>query len=215
MFSIRLSGEAEFIYNSEKTKVSAGEVLYLPPNIYYEQQALTDEHLIAVHFRSEHSFDNKIKVFHSDKNIAETLFSDILRCCNEGNMNKCMSLLYDIIHITFESEPQRFERYVPNGFADAVKYLNMHYSKSSTTVSALAKLSGFSETYFRELFKDSFGISPYKYLTKLRMQKAEMLLSGGYYSIKQIAHMCGYDDEKNFSTAFKNYTGQSPSSRLR
>jgi len=215
MFSCRFDGDAEFYCNGVKTKASAGEVLYIPPNVYYEQQALTDEHLIAVHFRAEPSLCDRIRVFDIDKNIAFSLFSDILRHCNDGNIHKCISLLYDMIHLTFEMESRRFGSHVSDGFGAAVEYMNSHYAESSTTISMLAEISGYSETYFREVFKENFGTAPFRYLTALRMQKAEMLLSGGYHSVKQIAHMCGYDDEKNFSSAFKKFTGQSPISRMR
>ena len=37
------------------------------------------------------------------------------------------------------------------------------------------------------------------------------LIITGYFSIEKIAGMCGYNDEKHFSTEFKKITGVSPS----
>ena len=68
-----------------------------------------------------------------------------------------------------------------------------------------------SEVYFRKLFKAEFGISPQKYIIKLRMQNALGLISTGYYSLKEVAEMSGYHDYKYFSVEFKKMIGVSPS----
>ena len=68
-----------------------------------------------------------------------------------------------------------------------------------------------SEGYFRKLFKEEFGISPQKYIIELRIQNAVALISKGYYSLKEIAYMSGYNDYKYFSVEFKKSMGVSPS----
>ena len=68
-----------------------------------------------------------------------------------------------------------------------------------------------SEVYFRKLFKSELGISPKKYIIKLRIQKAVSLINTGYYSLKEVAEMCGYTDYKYFSVEFKGAVGCSPS----
>jgi two-component system response regulator YesN len=65
--------------------------------------------------------------------------------------------------------------------------------------------------YFRKLFKAEFGMSPQKYIIKLKIQKAVFLMSTGYYSLKEISLMSGYTDYKYFSTEFKREKGVSPS----
>ena len=45
----------------------------------------------------------------------------------------------------------------------------------------------------------------------LRMQKAISLINTGYYSLKEVAAMCGFTDYKYFSVEFKKHTGKSPS----
>lgn len=46
------------------------------------------------------------------------------------------------------------------------------------------------------------------------MQRAVSLLQSGYYTVTQVAHFCGFTDEKYFSTAFKEMNGCQPSKYL-
>ena len=94
---------------------------------------------------------------------------------------------------------------------NSVDYLLKHYKKSNLSIKELADQSFMSEVYFRKLFKEEYGISPQKYIINLRMQNAVGLISTGYYSLKEIAHMSGYNDYKYFSVEFKKSMGVSPS----
>ena len=68
-----------------------------------------------------------------------------------------------------------------------------------------------SEVCFRKLFKARFGLSPAKYLMQLRIHKAAELIHTGYYTLKEVASLCGYRDYKYFSVEFKRLKGCSPS----
>ncbi len=78
---------------------------------------------------------------------------------------------------------------------------------------ALQKLP-FHYDYLRKLFKKEMGVTPLEYMTRLRMKKAEALLStmgARDYSVAEIAALCGYDDALYFSRVFKKFFGVSPS----
>ena len=68
-----------------------------------------------------------------------------------------------------------------------------------------------TEVYFRKLFKQEYGVSPQKYIIDLRMQNAVGLIATGYYSLKDVAAMSGYNDYRYFSVEFKRKYGVSPS----
>ena len=68
-----------------------------------------------------------------------------------------------------------------------------------------------TEVYFRKLFKEEYGISPQKYIIGLRLQNAAGLMATGYYSLKEVAAMSGYQDYRYFSVEFKRKYGVSPS----
>lgn len=74
----------------------------------------------------------------------------------------------------------------------------------------LASLCHLSASRFAAIFKEALGISPIDYILKLRMQRAQQLLTGADFSIEQIASQIGYDDAFYFSRLFKTHYGLSP-----
>lgn len=77
---------------------------------------------------------------------------------------------------------------------------------------AMAQLP-FNYDYLRKLFKKEVGVTPLEYMTRLRMKKAEVMLTAmgaKDYSMAEIASLCGYDDALYFSRVFKKVYGLSP-----
>lgn len=73
--------------------------------------------------------------------------------------------------------------------------------------------TGYNEDYFRERFKECYGITPKYHLYQLRMDYAAGLIMtyGNTLEIGRIASLCGYDDALYFSKKFKKFFGCSPS----
>ena len=69
---------------------------------------------------------------------------------------------------------------------------------------------GFNPSYFSRTFKEETGKKFIEYLTDLRMQESQKLLSETDLPISRIAEMAGYRDDKYFSRAFKKYSGLKP-----
>lgn len=79
------------------------------------------------------------------------------------------------------------------------------------TVAELAAKAEMSEEHLRRLSLLETGVSPMRYVTRLRMRHAESLLVSGRYSIAQVAVQVGYENPFAFTTAFKRVTGMPPS----
>lgn len=78
---------------------------------------------------------------------------------------------------------------------------------------AIGKLP-FHYDYVRKLFKKEMGMSPLAYQTRLRMRKAELMLSAMWtsgYSVGEIAGLCGFENALYFSRVFRKHFGMSPS----
>ena len=72
----------------------------------------------------------------------------------------------------------------------------------------------FNYDYLRRLFQKKMGLTPLKYMTDLRMNKAKSMLTAAWtreYSVAEVAENCGYADALYFSRVFKKYYGCSPS----
>jgi AraC-like DNA-binding protein len=76
--------------------------------------------------------------------------------------------------------------------------------------SELSSIAGMSEKYFITYFKKVIGISPARYVSQIKMNRARDLLYEKRYSIKEIAYKLGYADQYSFSKAFKKYYNVAP-----
>ena len=88
-------------------------------------------------------------------------------------------------------------------------YMEENFSKS-ITISLLANLCCMSETDFRRKFNSVFNVSPMNYLNSLRISHAKAYISGGIYTIKEVAEKSGFGDANYFSRFFKKHTGLTP-----
>jgi AraC family transcriptional regulator len=88
-------------------------------------------------------------------------------------------------------------------------YHNMHTEISIENLSTLTHMSPY---YFIKWFKNQLGETPYQYIVRRRMEKAQYLLKNTDKSVIEIALEIGYCYACNFSNAFKQYTGITPNS---
>lgn len=75
----------------------------------------------------------------------------------------------------------------------------------------IAAESGISYVQFIRRFKQYTGMTPSDYVTLLRLQKSKQLLTDTALPIKEVACLCGFENEYYFSNFFKKHTDMSPS----
>ncbi|MBU2923613.1 AraC family transcriptional regulator [Colwellia sp. 4_MG-2023] len=88
--------------------------------------------------------------------------------------------------------------FIENNIADHLK------------IKRLAESAFLSETQFKKIFKQQTGMSVMKYVTKLRMEKAQALLTHTDYPLHIIGEKIGYKEPSTFSRKFSQYFGLSP-----
>ena len=192
--------------------MSDSYVSFVPSNLDYSRVSKIDE-LIVIHFEVINCNARDIEFFKvKNPEAFQKLFTSILECWNHkevGYKYKCSAIFNDILALCY------LENYKPKPVESKIKksvdYLLKHYNDCDLSIKVIAEQSFVSEVYFRKLFKAKYGISPQKYIIRLRIQCAKELISTGYYPLKEIALMSGYTDYKYFSTEFKKQVGISPS----
>lgn len=91
-----------------------------------------------------------------------------------------------------------------------MEYILAHY-RERLTVSELASRFYISENHLILVFRREYGITPYKYITKLRLRKSVELLQNTTRSEEEIALSVGFSEFSVFYKAFCACYGYSPS----
>lgn len=90
------------------------------------------------------------------------------------------------------------------------EYLTRHLDQR-IPVRKLADQQGVSETSLKNYFRAVYGQNISDYLYQKRMEQAITLLEEGSHSIGEIAEETGYQSQSRFGSAFRRYTGYTPS----
>jgi AraC-like DNA-binding protein/mannose-6-phosphate isomerase-like protein (cupin superfamily) len=119
--------------------------------------------------------------------------------------------LSEILHHVSEMispAPLEEERIAHSGPDIAADYLRENYMKN-ISLDELAEISGLSKYYLIHRFRKKYGITPYSYMTNLRINSAKKLLKENT-PLCHIALELGFYDQSHFTNTFIQYTGLSP-----
>ncbi len=95
----------------------------------------------------------------------------------------------------------------------AIGYMQSNYVEA-LNIDIIAAQAGLERAYFSDLFRKKTGIPPYRYLNRLRIQKACLLLDTTNYRISEVAYLVGLEPH-NFARLFKQEIGITPQQYLR
>lgn len=87
--------------------------------------------------------------------------------------------------------------------------LDKEYKQHYTNQQLAMKLNT-NEYKLKHGFKQTFKVTLYEYLTRVRIQKAKDLLAYTDYPVSRVASDVGFPDASNFSKRFKQRTGVLP-----
>lgn len=77
-------------------------------------------------------------------------------------------------------------------------------------LSALARVAATSPRTLLRHFEAAHGLSPYRYLRRMRIARAKVLLETTYQAVDQVAQTCGFADVGTFRRVFRHDTGLLP-----
>lgn len=92
----------------------------------------------------------------------------------------------------------------------AMQYMQENLCKSDLNLQSVADHVHLSANYFGILFKQQTSMSFVRSLTRMKMERACMLLRTTDMSIKEIARQAGYSDEQYFCKVFKKEMNTTP-----
>lgn len=118
--------------------------------------------------------------------------------------------IYRALDAYVEGERKKSKEKLGKPIMEAVYYIRKNYAQPISQ-SDVAKAGNVSVTYLSRLFKEEMGIGFNDFLTQVRLEESEKLLSETALSIKEIAGAVGYPDEKYYSKLYKKMKGIKPS----
>lgn len=93
----------------------------------------------------------------------------------------------------------------------AMRFIGDHASES-LTLAKVASFVGLSRQHFCKSFKESVGLSFIDYLSRLRLEKASVLLRDPGMRISEVAYQSGFQSISQFNRMFHRVNGMTPSS---
>jgi AraC-like DNA-binding protein len=78
------------------------------------------------------------------------------------------------------------------------------------SICRLAAECGLTERHFTRAFKQSTGVPPHRWLSKMRIEQAKRLLINSSLTLADISLTCGFADQSHFTRAFAKAIGVPP-----
>ncbi len=88
-------------------------------------------------------------------------------------------------------------------------YISAHIA-DEITVTDLAGIAGLSIFHFARLFTLAVGVSPRRYICRMRLEQAMAEIAGGRSSLAKIAFDARFSSQASFTRAFRRAAGMSP-----
>jgi AraC-like DNA-binding protein len=171
-------------------------------------------------FRVESDFRNKLRLCAIDKSLVERLIRQMrveLKSKKNGYESLARALFIELLVIIgraysneLENRPELFDMAgKKSAVENAIAYIHDNFAqiKSLSTISENVFLS---PNYFCSLFSSATGLSPWEYLTKIRLEEAKKLLIVSDRKVSDIAMTVGFSNDSYFSKVFQQYFKMSP-----
>lgn len=208
-FVFKISGKSIYNFSGREITHKEGELLFIPKGEVYSLHCISDKsEYLLINFDADIKCA-EVKIFNIDNYFEKDfLYENLERLWLFGGVSekyKCLSAFYDIISfITHKQNNVSASRKNILKIAAAVEYLEGHIFDVNLKAGDLCSICNMSDTYFRSIFRESYGMNPAQYINNKRLSRARAIIAtGDYETISDVARSVGYDDALYFSKIFK------------
>lgn len=232
-----VEGNASMVIENKPYRLKSGDILIIPPNTLHHivNHDLTIPYrrfvfwLSRSYYRTIKSYSNELNyiiehtrkekqyVYSNDvitfNSIQSKLFSIIeeIHSCRYAKEIKINTCIYDLmIHLNrmaYELNDSNHKNH-NRLHSNIIEYIENHINED-LTLDSIAETFYVSKYHIAHVFKESYGISIHKYITKKRLQMVCNALLNSE-NITDIFHQYGFKDYSSFYKAFKKEYGYSP-----
>lgn len=228
---IGISEALHLIVEEKFVKVRPGDVLLIPPNVYFTggQPSAADLSFYWLHFL----LPEAEMLITTKDNLAEEAFIWPLYAENFITSNDM--ILFQQLIVTIKNNQRQtdlLDSFTKTFLLSLSANTKKKYKQEKTTpenqliafvadwleqnsaqaisVQEVANYFGYNKVYLSHLFSKEMGMTLTRYLQLQRIEKAKVLLGNSPTTIKEIAFAVGFEDEKYFSRVFKKLEHLSP-----
>ncbi len=221
------SGQQKFYYQGASYQVGAGQIVVMPPDELHDGHSLLDSGYQVKVFSVDPQWFSELAELKRPGNTISfnqlivhdsSVFKPLAQLHHSLSEDNLSQLAKDCL--PYEGFNQLFARYgalgqkaaIPLGqqSVNTLKEYLMANLDQPVRLEQLSELCQLSPTQFQRHFKAKVGLTPYAWLSRLRLEQGMKLLKSGLGGT-EVAHQIGFYDQAHFSKAFKATYGVSPS----
>lgn len=218
--AICTGGEGRFVFHGDKHIIKENNIFMFSPRIRHEYYPVSKNWQIYFFVFSGECVENIFKYFRFeemsvfDSEAQMPKINELCRKLLETDDIYMQSLyLYELLGITSQlkkvsssaiSGNEHFKKIAP-----VTEYIYNNY-KNSLSLEELGEIIGVSKSYLCRLFKETYGVTPIKYLQNHRINKSKQLLISTDMKLRSICAEVGINDISYFCMIFKEHEGMTP-----
>jgi AraC family transcriptional regulator len=106
-------------------------------------------------------------------------------------------------------DPDRRYAIAPARLRRVMAYIDDHLA-GDLGLAEIASVAALSRFHFARAFRAETGMSPHRWVTERRCEKAKRLMSGTSLSLAEVAVACGFAHQAHFTNTFRRVVGMPP-----
>lgn len=205
---IPIKGYIDLILDGEAFSIAYGDCIVIKSGCFHEFKAREDFRFLVIDIDEFPEFLSHIQsaVIRLDES-ANTFVRYIEKQLGVESIEELeapiLSLLFAIL------AKQNVGNKIDARIKKVIQFINQDLSKNYS-IQDLSAVACLSQTQFKVVFQKSMGETPFRYLTKLRMESAKVLLNNTDLPISIISEKVGFACQSSFTRCFSHYFSQSP-----
>jgi AraC-like DNA-binding protein len=211
IIGIQLTGSALHDFGFQQFTIKPNHIYFLNQDEDYDVDCIEKCFAFSVHFTTYEPIDTHsfcIKVENPTDIIKLIEKIEKQKSLSQDCNNITASNFYKLCSVFDETRKSPYYQKDKRA-TDAKCYMDIHFKERNCLKHAI-ETSNLTQRRFNDLFKQTFSITPNRYLTVLKIEFAKKLLKLENLTIMEIAELCGFSDIYYFSKLFKKETGSTP-----
>ena len=215
LFSVAKEPKTFELSTGKTIVLGYNEIMYLPYRSGYVCKTLPTGLFYMIEFQIPDIINAQPFIF-APKDTSKMLsdFSAIARINKRKGIAYKLQIRSILCGILASMQIEYNQKYINSNskaiITPAIEHIHSNYTKQQFNIKDLAEICMISEDYFRKLFKATYGISPRKYVNRLKTSYAADLISSGVHSVTDACYLAGFENTSYFSREFKKRFGVSP-----